>query len=301
MTTAWYFSGSPRVSCRWAFSPPAKRVSSTRISTGRSPCQIVLCSDGLTEAENAAGQAFGRRAGAGLAPHPAGRTGERPPTPLTAHLGRQPAGDDVSVLILDCALEGESRLAEVAGRAGAGAWAHSPFAGFGAGRWRISCFTMTVPFPPVAPHASAGSRSSRERASDVCAALALAGHQVTAVLSSALELCLRKCLPQSRRDLHPGRFAQSGHPRTLSLPRTATARARCCCAQDTDSRPIRRAVKAGVVVLCGRFGARQRASLVEVAIAPVRGLPDLRAEDDATPGSPLSLSLYRPDHHRGAC
>jgi len=77
------------------------------------PCQIVLCSDGLTEAENAAGRAFGL---GGLeqallhTPRAARVSGLR--QALTAHLGRQPAGDDVSVLILDCALEGESRLAE---------------------------------------------------------------------------------------------------------------------------------------------------------------------------------------------
>lgn len=77
------------------------------------PCQIVLCSDGLTEAENAAGRAFGL---GGLeqallhTPRTARVSGLR--QALTAHLGRQPAGDDVSVLILDCALEGESRVAE---------------------------------------------------------------------------------------------------------------------------------------------------------------------------------------------
>ncbi len=67
------------------------------------PCQIVLCSDGLTEAESAAGEAFGTR---GLeqalqrTPKASRVAGLR--QALTAHLGRQPAGDDVSVLILDC-------------------------------------------------------------------------------------------------------------------------------------------------------------------------------------------------------
>lgn len=65
--------------------------------------QIVLCSDGLTEAENGEGQQFGL---AGLeaalceAPHSARVKGLR--QALTRHLGRQAAADDVSVLILDC-------------------------------------------------------------------------------------------------------------------------------------------------------------------------------------------------------
>jgi serine phosphatase RsbU (regulator of sigma subunit) len=65
--------------------------------------QIVLCSDGLTEAENGAGEAFGMR---GLeatlqgSPRNSRVSGLR--QALTRHLGRQSAGDDVSVLILDC-------------------------------------------------------------------------------------------------------------------------------------------------------------------------------------------------------
>ena len=71
------------------------------------PCQIVLCSDGLTEAENARGEAFGTQ---GLeqtlraAPRASRVAGLR--QALTRHLGRQPAGDDVSVLILDCLMDG---------------------------------------------------------------------------------------------------------------------------------------------------------------------------------------------------
>ncbi|HQX07954.1 MAG TPA: PAS domain S-box protein [Zoogloea sp.] len=67
------------------------------------PGQIVLCSDGLTEAENAAGQAFGR---AGLEqvlqamPRASRLKGLR--QALTRHLAGQAATDDVSVLILDC-------------------------------------------------------------------------------------------------------------------------------------------------------------------------------------------------------
>jgi len=70
--------------------------------------QIVLCSDGLTEAENRQGQSFGD---AGLeqtlrVTPPASRVaGLR--EALTRHLGRQSAADDVSVLILDCLIDGE--------------------------------------------------------------------------------------------------------------------------------------------------------------------------------------------------
>jgi serine phosphatase RsbU (regulator of sigma subunit) len=65
-----------------------------------------LCSDGLTEAENSAGQAFGR---AGLeqvlqATSRASRLiGLR--QALTRHLAGQAATDDVSVLILDCEVQ----------------------------------------------------------------------------------------------------------------------------------------------------------------------------------------------------
>lgn len=71
------------------------------------PSQIVLCSDGLTEAENRLGVQFGM---AGLeqtlraTPRPSRVAGLR--EALTRHLGRQSAADDVSVLILDCLMQG---------------------------------------------------------------------------------------------------------------------------------------------------------------------------------------------------
>ncbi|MBP7483289.1 MAG: PAS domain S-box protein [Lacunisphaera sp.] len=77
------------------------------------PSQLVLCSDGLTEAENSAGEAF---SASGLE-----RTPQSTPRAsrvaglrqaLTAHLGRQPAGDDVSVLIIDCAMDGGGNVAK---------------------------------------------------------------------------------------------------------------------------------------------------------------------------------------------
>ena len=67
--------------------------------------QIVLCSDGLTEAENASGEAFGMRGlEATLQGSPRSGRVSRLRQALTRHLGRQAAGDDVSVLILDCAV-----------------------------------------------------------------------------------------------------------------------------------------------------------------------------------------------------
>lgn len=71
------------------------------------PCQIVLCSDGLTEAESASGEPFGTHgleASLLKAPRASRVAGLR--QALTRHLGRQPAGDDVSVLILDCLMGG---------------------------------------------------------------------------------------------------------------------------------------------------------------------------------------------------
>ena len=67
--------------------------------------QIVLCSDGLTEAENTSGEAFGMRGlEATLQGSPRSGRVSRLRQALTRHLGRQAAGDDVSVLILDCAV-----------------------------------------------------------------------------------------------------------------------------------------------------------------------------------------------------
>lgn len=65
--------------------------------------QIVLCSDGLTEAENAAGEAFGLSGlEATLRDSPRNERVRGLRQALSRHLGRQAAADDVSVLILDC-------------------------------------------------------------------------------------------------------------------------------------------------------------------------------------------------------
>lgn len=65
--------------------------------------QLILCSDGLTEAENAAGEQFGvrRLEDALRASTPAGRV-EGVRHALADHLRGHPAGDDMSVLIVDC-------------------------------------------------------------------------------------------------------------------------------------------------------------------------------------------------------
>lgn len=84
--------------------PSAEAAVVCEAFTWDGPGQIVLCSDGLTEAENQAGEPFGHEglvralAGGGRA----SRLGLLRQA-LTRHLAGQPAGDDVSVLLLDCA------------------------------------------------------------------------------------------------------------------------------------------------------------------------------------------------------
>jgi len=126
--------------------------------------------------------------------------------------------------------------------------------------------------------------SSRERASDVCAALALAGHQVTAVLSSALELSAQ--VLATKPDVI---FIQADSPSRDTLEHLATMNRDCprpvlLCAQDTDSRLIRRAVKAGVSsYVVDSVPVERLEALVEVAIAQFEAFQNLRAErDDAT-------------------
>jgi anti-sigma regulatory factor (Ser/Thr protein kinase) len=68
------------------------------------PGQLYMCSDGLLEAENAAGEAFGpeRMRRALTAASPENRFG-RVRTAVSAHLDGRPAHDDVSLLAIDCA------------------------------------------------------------------------------------------------------------------------------------------------------------------------------------------------------
>lgn len=90
--------------------PSAEAAVVCEAFTWDGPGQIVLCSDGLTEAENQAGEPFGHEglvralAGGGRA----SRLGLLRQA-LTRHLAGQPAGDDVSVLLLDCADPGMLR------------------------------------------------------------------------------------------------------------------------------------------------------------------------------------------------
>lgn len=76
--------------------------------TWDAPCQIMLCSDGFTEAENAGGEPFGATGleQALLDSPRAGRVNSLCAA-LTRHLGSQTATDDVSLLILDCTSSGE--------------------------------------------------------------------------------------------------------------------------------------------------------------------------------------------------
>jgi response regulator NasT len=126
--------------------------------------------------------------------------------------------------------------------------------------------------------------SSRERAADVCAALALAGHQVAAVLSSALELSEQ--VLATKPDVI---FIQADSPSRDTLEHLAIMNRDCprpvlLCSQDADSRMIRRAVKAGVSsYVVDSVTSERLDALVEVAIAQFEAFQHLRAErDDAT-------------------
>ena len=125
--------------------------------------------------------------------------------------------------------------------------------------------------------------SSRERAADVCAALALAGHQVAAVLSSAFDLSDQ--VLATKPDVI---FIQADSPSRDTLEHLATMNRDCprpvlLFSQDTDSAMIRRAVKAGVSsYVVDSVSAERLDSLVEVAIAQFEEFQTLRAElDDA--------------------
>lgn len=126
--------------------------------------------------------------------------------------------------------------------------------------------------------------SSRERAADVCSAIALAGHQVAAVLSSALELSDQ--VLNAKPDVI---FIQADSPSRDTLEHLAIMNRDCprpvlLFSQDADSEMIRRAVKAGVssYVVDSVSPARLDA-LVEVAIAQFEAFQHMRAErDDAT-------------------
>lgn len=126
--------------------------------------------------------------------------------------------------------------------------------------------------------------SSRERAADVCSAIALAGHQVAAVLSSALELSDQ--VLNAKPDVI---FIQADSPSRDTLEHLAIMNRDCprpvlLFSQDADSEMIRRAVKAGVssYVVDSVSPARLDA-VVEVAIAQFEAFQHMRAErDDAT-------------------
>lgn len=125
--------------------------------------------------------------------------------------------------------------------------------------------------------------SSRERAADVCAALALAGHQVAAVLTSALDLSDQ--VLATKPDVI---FIQADSPSRDTLEHLATMNRDCprpvlLFSQDSDSTMIRRAVKAGVSsYVVDSVSVERLDSLVEVAIVQFEEFQTLRAElDDA--------------------
>lgn len=125
--------------------------------------------------------------------------------------------------------------------------------------------------------------SSRERAADVCAALALGGHQVAAVLSNAMELSDQ--VLATKPDVI---FIQADSPSRDTLEHLATLNRDCprpvlLFSQDGDSQMIRRAVKAGVSsYVVDSVSLERLDALVEVAIAQFEEFQTLRAElDDA--------------------
>ncbi|WP_079433198.1 ANTAR domain-containing response regulator [Zoogloea sp. LCSB751] len=126
--------------------------------------------------------------------------------------------------------------------------------------------------------------SSRERAADVCAAVALAGHQVAAVLSNALDLSEQ--VLATKPDVI---FIQADSPSRDTLEHLAIMNRDCprpvlLFSQDSDSAAIRRAVKAGVSsYVVDSVSSERLDALVEVAIAQFEAFQHLRAErDDAT-------------------
>lgn len=126
--------------------------------------------------------------------------------------------------------------------------------------------------------------SSRERAADVCSAIALAGHQVAAVLSSALELSDQ--VLNTKPDVI---FIQADSPSRDTLEHLAIMNRDCprpvlLFSQDADSQMIRRAVKAGVSsYVVDSVSSERLDALVEVAIAQFEAFQHMRAErDDAT-------------------
>ncbi len=126
--------------------------------------------------------------------------------------------------------------------------------------------------------------SSRERAADVCAAVALAGHQVAAVLTNALDLSDQ--VLATKPDVI---FIQADSPSRDTLEHLAIMNRDCprpvlLFSQDTDSAMIRRAVKAGVSsYVVDSVSSERLDALVEVAIAQFEEFQHLRTErDDAT-------------------
>ncbi|MDD2668001.1 MULTISPECIES: ANTAR domain-containing protein [Zoogloea] len=126
--------------------------------------------------------------------------------------------------------------------------------------------------------------SSRERAADVCAAVALAGHQVAAVLTNAFDLSDQ--VLATKPDVI---FIQADSPSRDTLEHLAIMNRDCprpvlLFSQDTDSAMIRRAVKAGVSsYVVDSVPPERLDALVEVAIAQFEEFQHLRTErDDAT-------------------
>ena len=153
---------------------------------------------------------------------------------------------------------------------------------------QLACFLLQVSgcllafYPPMLRVLVVDS--SRERAADVCAAVALAGHQVAAVLTNALDLSDQ--VLATKPDVI---FIQADSPSRDTLEHLAIMNRDCprpvlLFSQDTDSAMIRRAVKAGVSsYVVDSVSSERLEGLVEVAIAQFEEFQHLRTErDDAT-------------------
>ncbi len=125
---------------------------------------------------------------------------------------------------------------------------------------------------------------AESRAGEICAGLALAGYQVAALLSSALDLSAR--VEQLRPDVI---LIQTASPSRDTLEHLAVSNAELprpvvMFASEGDGKVIRKAMKAGVsAYIVDGLSAKRLQPVIEVAIARFEEYQGLKRErDDAT-------------------
>lgn len=145
-----------------------------------------------------------------------------------------------------------------------------------------------MPSPPASGEPSVLSvlviDESESRAGEICAGLALAGHQVAALLPSALDLSGRV------EALHPDVILISTNSPTrdtlehLAAVNAAMPRPVIMFSRKADTAMIRKAMKAGVsAYIVDGLAAKRIQSVIQVAIARFEEYQALRKErDDAT-------------------